>query len=485
MKRQVFNPYLPSYEYIPDGEPKVFGDRLYIYGSHDRFNSDFYCLNDYVTYSAPIDDLSDWRYEGIIYRKNQDPLNTDGKHSLFAPDVVQGPDGRYYLYYGLDFISSVSVAVADHPTGPFDFLAYVRHPDGDIYGRNPERDPFQFDPGVLVDEDHRIYLYTGFAPDTELVHKIKEVTGVRLGTIGNHVVELEADMITLKSQPKQLIPNNWDSEGTGFEGHEFYEASSIRKFQDTYYFIYSSFLSHELAFAISDSPTEGFIYGGSLHSNADLGVHNHREAQNYWGNNHGSVVAIKDNYYVFGHRQTNYSEFSRQGIAEAIELGTDALFNQAELTSCGLNGGPLIGKGSYPAAIACHLLGPNGAIKSVDVNTAELKAEHPAITQDRPDNSEVACQFVHNLRSGAQVGYKYFDFNQPKYLELETSGSAVGFVIASLEKGGPEVARLTVTASQDWSRTTGQFSQAVSGKQAFYLRFDGEGSLNLKTLNFD
>ena len=32
MKKQVYNPYLPSYEYIPDGEPRVFGDRLYIYG---------------------------------------------------------------------------------------------------------------------------------------------------------------------------------------------------------------------------------------------------------------------------------------------------------------------------------------------------------------------------------------------------------------------------------------------------------------------
>ncbi len=36
--KQVFNPYLPLYEYVPDGEPHVFGDRLYIFGSHDAFN---------------------------------------------------------------------------------------------------------------------------------------------------------------------------------------------------------------------------------------------------------------------------------------------------------------------------------------------------------------------------------------------------------------------------------------------------------------
>ena len=103
MKTQVFNPYLPSYEYIPDGEPRVFNGRLYIYGSHDRFNGDVYCANDYVCWSAPEDDLSDWRYEGVIYKKTQDPRNPDGAHALWAPDVCQGNDGRYYLYYCLDF----------------------------------------------------------------------------------------------------------------------------------------------------------------------------------------------------------------------------------------------------------------------------------------------------------------------------------------------------------------------------------------------
>ena len=48
MKKQVFNPYLPSYEYVPDGEPHVFGDRVYIYGSHDCFDSNEFCANDYV-----------------------------------------------------------------------------------------------------------------------------------------------------------------------------------------------------------------------------------------------------------------------------------------------------------------------------------------------------------------------------------------------------------------------------------------------------
>jgi len=73
MKSQVFNPYLPSWEYVPDGEPHVFGDRVYVYGSHDAFGAPIFCVNNYVCWSAPTNDLSDWRYEGEIYRKTQDP----------------------------------------------------------------------------------------------------------------------------------------------------------------------------------------------------------------------------------------------------------------------------------------------------------------------------------------------------------------------------------------------------------------------------
>ena len=95
---QAFNPYLPGCEYIPDGEPHVFNGRVYIYGSHDRFNGHVFCLNDYVCWSAPVDNLADWRYEGVIYQKTDDPDNREGKACLYAPDVTVGPDGRYYLY---------------------------------------------------------------------------------------------------------------------------------------------------------------------------------------------------------------------------------------------------------------------------------------------------------------------------------------------------------------------------------------------------
>ena len=54
-------------------------------------------------------------------------------------------------------------------------------------------------------------------------------------------------------------------------GHAFFEASSIRKVGDKYYVIYSAELSHEVCYAVSDSPCRGLVYGGTLVDNADLG----------------------------------------------------------------------------------------------------------------------------------------------------------------------------------------------------------------------
>ena len=200
-KRQAFNPYLPSWEYIPDGEPHVFGDRVYVYGSHDKFNAPIFCVSDYVCWSAPVDDLSDWRCEGVIYRKNQDPKNKLGLRLLFAPDVCRGPDGRYYLYYAFDFMGIMGVAVCDTPAGTYQFLGHVRYPDGTVWGRK-KGDQFPFDPGVLADDDGRIWLYSGFYTPAPAL-----VTGFqKLRNDGGTVVELEPDMVTMKGGPRVIFP---------------------------------------------------------------------------------------------------------------------------------------------------------------------------------------------------------------------------------------------------------------------------------------
>ena len=66
------NPFLPLWEHIPDGEPYVFEDpdhpgkyRVYVYGSHDNMVTG-YCGRDQVVWSAPVDSLTQWRYDGVI-----------------------------------------------------------------------------------------------------------------------------------------------------------------------------------------------------------------------------------------------------------------------------------------------------------------------------------------------------------------------------------------------------------------------------------
>ena len=67
------NPYLPLWEHLPDGEPRVFEDpdqpgkyRAYIIGSHDVTYT-AYCGPDIRMWSAPVEDLSQWRDEGPIF----------------------------------------------------------------------------------------------------------------------------------------------------------------------------------------------------------------------------------------------------------------------------------------------------------------------------------------------------------------------------------------------------------------------------------
>ena len=326
--RQAMNPYLPLYEYIPDGEPHVFGDRIYVYGSHDRFDGKKFCLNDYVCYSAAVNNLKEWRYEGVIYKKTQDPRMRDGNHELWAPDVVRGKDGRYYLYYCPDDkIRSIGVAVCDSPAGQYAFYGLVQDTSGGIIGER-EGDTIQFDPGVFIDDDGSIYLYSGNGPRVP-----RDIGKEPKASV---VMELSDDMITIKKEPRKMLPTLGESEGTGFEGHEFFEASSIRKIGDLYYLVYSSVQSSELCYAVSDRPDGGYRYGGTLVDIGDVGLNGRtvEETVNPRGNTHGGIEEINGQWYVFYHRQTARTNFSRQGCAEKIQINPDGSIDQAEVTSC-------------------------------------------------------------------------------------------------------------------------------------------------------
>ena len=507
MKKQALNPFLPLWEYIPDGEPHIFGDRIYLFGSHDTEGGDRYCAQgDYVGWSAPLDDLADWRYEGVIYTAEQDPHTRPGVTDLYAPDVVQGNDGRYYLYYTLSgpagegFREPMSVAVCDTPAGKYEYLGFVRNPDGTPFLTYITGDP------AAINDNGTIRLYYGWGlsmvagaanggggeanhaaldmsreqllPVEKMLFKRteEELNALPEDIMGANTVELEADMLTVRSEPHRIIPSQFNSLHTGFDGHAFYEAASIRKIGETYYFIYSSQESNELCYATSAFPDRDFRYGGTIISNGDVGYKGRamEDRLNMTANDHGSLECVNGQWYIFHHRQTHNSTFSRQACAEPVTILSDGSIPQVEMTCCGLNGGPLQAEGTYPAPIACNLT--NGRMPHA--TNRRVDADIPFITH--AGEGKNAERFITNLKDGCMAGYKYFDFTGPVTLVVTMRGAAGRLMAALDETCAGEV---ELPGGANWYEVS--LPLDYIGKAGLFLTYHGEGPADMLQFRFE
>lgn len=488
--KQIYNPFLPLDEYIPDGEPHVFGERVYLFGSHDKEGGDAYCMLDYVGYSAPVSDLKDWKYEGTIYRAEQDPDYSEERKYMYAPDVVQGNDGRYYLYYcltgGVDYIS---VAVCETPAGKYQYHGKVRNKDGSRLTRF-----IPGDPGVINDNGV-IRMYYGWSlalpedripavPEEEFKEQLiqaemmmfkksrEEVESEPEGVMGANVVTIDDDMLTVSSEPIRIIPGQFAAKGTSFEGHAFYEASSIRMIGDVYYFIYSSQWNHELCYATSKYPDRDFVYGGTIISTGDIGYQGRKpeERLNLTGTNHGSIECIDGQWYIFYHRNTHGTEFSRQACAEPIQILEDGTIPQVEVTSCGLNGGPLLAQGEYPAAIACNIT--NGKMPHIQF---DKKAEGiPCVTHSGEE------RYITGIQNQTLIGYKYFDFNGRVRLTLNVRGTGEGKILIS--DGKKVLGELAVCRTEKWENTSAIIE--TYGIAPLLLTYQGNGTIEFLSFCF-
>ena len=262
--------------------------------------------------------------------------------------------------------------------------------------------------------------------------------------------------------------------GTDFEGHGFFEGSSIRKINNTYYFIYSSQLNHELCYATSKYPDRDFKYGGTIVSAGDIGLNGRKEKEslNTVGTTHGSIECINGRWYVFYHRLTHGSDYSRQACAEPIEIKADGSIEQAEISSCGLNTKPLISKGKYPSVIACHIT--NG--KMPRVSNKKYKKSIPMVTHK---NGE---RYIANIDGKTTIVYKWFDFeNDNGTLELDIDSNADGEIqifandeIISKERITP-FGRKTVVLD---------YQIKHKNKQEISIRFFGKGKFDLYSFEF-
>ena len=403
-----------------------------------------------------MNDLSDWRYEGVIFTKEQDSR----KGNLYAPDVVQGLDGRFYLYYSKDDTSVIGVAVCDTPAGKYEFYGEVSYPDGKVVG-DSGGEYFMFDPAVLID-DGRVWLYSGSSQRST-------TTKIKRNMAGCTVMELEADMKTVKQNPKVILPGerSWMTDA-------YFEGPSVRKIGTLYYIVYPVRNASGLHYATSKYPDRDFIHRGSIHSTSDIGLNGHTVQNPAYptGNNHGGMVEIDGKCYIFDHRQTNNTGLSRQAVAEPVTIEADGTIRQAEATSCGLNGRSLNDEGIYPAYIACNLM-----CKKI-LPGLQWPFNKPYVTQSGSDGDKDADFYIAGIKNGCTAGFKYFDFAGGSYQIKVTYRHGGGKLTLSLQESGAVIASADLPQWQNW-HTAILHCQISQGKHALFFHFSGKHSMDM------
>lgn len=141
-------------------------DTYYVFGSHLA--------------AAKSTDLRNWKQiETRVHERNrlipnvftelEETFTWAQTNTLWAPDVIQLPDGRYYMYYcacrGDSPLSALGVAVSDNIEGPYKNLGIIlksgglRAPDGSIY--DATRHPNVVDPHVFFDAEGKLWMVYG------------------------------------------------------------------------------------------------------------------------------------------------------------------------------------------------------------------------------------------------------------------------------------------------------------------------------------
>lgn len=408
------NPYLPLWEYIPDAEPYVFEDpdnpgkyRLYVYGSHDTLKT-AYCGTDLVVWSAPVEDLSDWRCDGVIFES----VVNGTADVLYAPDVAlveENGKKTYYLYpNNQSWGRTTMVCKSDRPDGPFEVVNWKEGSTTETEG------VLGFDPAVFVDDDGSVYGYWGFVESWWGKLDEDNMSALKEGETSKRNIPSYDQMTAFDYDPTQF--NIVQDENVGKWG--FFEASSIRKVGNKYVFIYSrNGLQEEptgknysqLAYGYSDSPEGPWKWGGIIVDAMGEIIPNENGGYDRTfagGNTHGSICEINGQWYVFYHR--NLHTYARQAMVGPITVewdeksvadGGEVRISMAEVTSNGFFIEGLNPYAKHSAGIVSYLTGGAGITPAYSEDTTTLP--------------------VVNIRNGVIAGIKYFNFD----LDAPTDGS--------------------------------------------------------------
>lgn len=292
------NPIITT-QFTADPTARVFGDRVYLYPSHDilakpgKGRVGWFCMEDYHVFSSA--NLTDWTDHGVIVTQNKVPWVQPDSYSMWAPDCVLR-NGKYYFYFpstprdttgGRGF--RIGVAVADKPTGPFVPQAA---PIAGVRG---------IDPNVFIDHDGQAYLY--WSQGNIYGAKLKE-----------NMLELAAEPKTLGELPTQGLK----------EGPYLFERKGI------YYLTYPHVANktERLEYATSTSPLGPFTVKGVIMDESPTGC---------WTNHH-SLVQVKNQWYLFYHHNDLSPKFdkSRSVRIDSLSFAADGSINKVTPTLRGV-----------------------------------------------------------------------------------------------------------------------------------------------------
>jgi Glycosyl hydrolases family 43/F5/8 type C domain/Concanavalin A-like lectin/glucanases superfamily len=252
------NPIIPGY--FADPTVKKFGDTYYIYATTDGNGGGF----------GPS---QVWTSKDFVNWTMQD-MNWPTTHYYWAPDVSQGADGQYYLYYCQPV--EIFGASSHSPVGPWTSLLPKGKP---IVSNFMVPNVITLDGQTFKDDDGQYYMYWG-----------------TWGIYPNHgcgVGLLNKDMKSFSKLAQ--IPNT--------DAKEFFEAPFVFKRKGIYYLTYSSGYcedgTYRVQYATATNPMGPFKYGANnpiLSTNKDGTVH---------GPGHQSVLQQGDDFYLVYHRHNN------------------------------------------------------------------------------------------------------------------------------------------------------------------------------------
>ena len=444
------NPYLPLWEHLPDGEPRVFEDpdnpgklRAYIIGSHDTHFRE-YCGNDIRMWSAPVEDLSQWRDEGPIFQ-----WFVNGQwDTMFAPDLVEVVDkgtGKktYWLYpHSRGWRRVPMVCKSDRPDGPFTPVNLTEDGSQCLPGSLIDFDPSVFIETITNKKDpdynkgFRAYVFYGFQHSTACELDQNTMYSQRPGT------SLIDPFIPASSRDGKLL----DKEGSEYKAlykgqnpldFNFFEASSIRQVGNKYVMVFSGYSGQEyglgatnsaLRYAFGDSPLGPWRSGGVLVDSRGVVPNedgSHLITTNAGHNTHGSLQQINGQWYVFYHRPPRGFGFARQAMVAPVKITWDKrpvakggvvkitgydpyvkdnewiaaatdgnTYTGAEVTSEGFQIFGLPPYQYYSAGIACFMTG--------GTNSNEWMQDNFDIWNNSMD--------LAGITNGGIVGFKYFGF---------------------------------------------------------------------------